>query len=184
MQQFRISKWSPFLGVLAVMGLLGAPSVNAGWGGGRSLSGIWKTRVPAPFIMVQPETGATPQFTDMTWTLSEDEDGLVTGVNSYVSSDASGENPTEGSLCMVGARDRSRFVLSEGRLGEPDIPIVVFDCEMRGRNRIRCLGSSLSTLPPLTLQAVLVRSNHNRVAEDSDEGPSPELCIPTASETP
>ena len=184
MRQSRISKWSQFLGVVAVIGLLGAPSANAGWERGRSLTGTWTTRIPAPFMMIQPETGATPQFTNMTWTLSEDEDGLVTGVNSYVSFDAHGENSTEGSLCMVGARDRSRFLLSEGTLGEPEIPIVVFDCEMRGPNQIRCLGSSLSTLPPLTLKAVLVRSKHERVADDFDEGPSPELCIPSASATP
>jgi len=178
MQRSRLSKWRQFLAFVAVTGLLGTPSANAGGEHGRTLTGTWKTRTPAAFTVIRPGTGATPQFTEMTWTLIEDEDGLVTGVNSYVSFDDAGENTGEGSLCMVGARDRSRIVLSEGRQDDPETPIVVFDCEMWGRNQIRCLGSGLSTLPPLTLKAVLVRSKQKGLVDQSEEGPSAEICIP------
>ena len=170
MQRSGILPVDHFLGFLVVLVLVAAAPANADSEKRdserrRSMTGTWETRTSAPFI-IQRISGPTRHFTEMIWELTEDEAGLIIGVNSFESSDANGENPSRGSLCMVGARNQSRVVLSEGRLDTPDIPIFVFECTMRGRNQIRCLGSGLSTLEPIALHAVLVRSSSADPASD------------------
>ncbi len=73
-------------------------------------------------------------------------------------------------LCATLNDMRGLAAMPEGRPDMPDIPIFVFECTMRGRNQIRCLGSGLSTLEPIALHAVLVRS--------SRADPAPDLCSP------
>ena len=102
----------------------------------------------------------------MRWELEEDENGLITGYNSYFSADDEGGSRSRGTLCMVGARIRNRVVLEEAYAvynGAPTpelstIPIFVFDCEASGRKKIRCLGHGLSNIQPTALKATLVRS--------------------------
>ena len=102
----------------------------------------------------------------MRWELEEDEDGLITGYNSYFSTDDDRESPSRGTLCMVGARIGNRVVLEEAYAifnGEPvpdlsAIPIFVFDCETGGRKKMRCLGHGLSNIQPNGLKATMVRS--------------------------
>ncbi|MEE2677941.1 MAG: hypothetical protein VX546_05110 [Myxococcota bacterium] len=155
---------SLFVFLLAIWVL--APVVgNAGSNDRRSLTGVWVTK-PASRFVLQDVGGPVRESTIMRWELEEDEDGLITGYNSYFSTDDDRESPSRGTLCMVGARIGNRVVLEEAYAifnGEPvpdlsAIPIFVFDCETGGRKKMRCLGHGLSNIQPNGLKATMVRS--------------------------
>ena len=66
----------------------------------------------------------------------------------------------------MGARQGSKVLLSEayavyGGYPVPELSTLTifrFDCEKRGRNKLKCIGDGLSSIPPTVLKAVLVRS--------------------------
>ena len=165
--------WSPslhhFFSLFVVLGLGASVSASADSDSRdrRSMTGVWLTR-PASQFMLQDVGGPVPEATVMRWELEEDENGLITGYNSYFSADDEGGSPSRGTLCMVGARIRNRVVLEEAYAiykGTPfpefsAIPIFVFDCEVGGHKKIRCLGHGLSNIRPTALKATLVRSQH------------------------
>ena len=111
---------SLFVFLLAIWVL--APVVgNAGSNDRRSLTGVWVTK-PASRFVLQDVGGPVRESTIMRWELEEDEDGLITGYNSYFSTDDDRESPSRGTLCMVGARIGNRVVLEEAYAifnGEP-----------------------------------------------------------------
>jgi hypothetical protein len=121
--------------------------------GRRTMTGLWVTRVPSPFV-IQYGSGPTKEATEMAWTLVEDEDGLITGFNTYLSTSSVDTPVTAGALCMVGARVGSRIVISEAPVESPTTPIFVFDCERKNKT-LRCLGHGLANLEPIALQARL-----------------------------
>ncbi|HIG71685.1 MAG: hypothetical protein ABGY10_00495 [bacterium] len=122
--------------------------------GRRTMTGLWVTRAPAPFV-IQYDSGPTQELTEMAWTLVEDENGLITGFNTYLST-SSVDNPvTKGALCMVGARVGSRIVISEAPIEASTTPIFVFECEQRKNKTLRCLGHGLANIEPIALQARL-----------------------------
>ena len=167
MQRSWLPLFHHFLGLLVVLGLA-APvpaSADSDSHDRRSMTGVWLTR-PASQFVLQDVGGPVPEATLMRWELEEDENGLITGYNSYFSADDEGGSRSRGTLCMVGARIRNRVVLEEAYAvysGAPTpelstIPIFVFDCEASGRKKIRCLGHGLSNIQPTALKATLVRS--------------------------
>ncbi len=172
MQRSRthISRW--LLPLLLVCGFAATVPAVASAKSGKSTTGTWVTRVAAPFVYIDPdgyEPGvAAPlkEVTWMRWELTEDEDGLILGYNTYYSRDSEGGNESRGTLCMVGARQGKRIAFSEAYAiyeGEPvpdfsTVPIFQFSCEQKGKKKLQCLGSGLSNLQPTALQAVLERS--------------------------
>lgn len=160
--------WSrSLLGLLVAFGLAGpaTASDDSDSDDTRSMTGVWVTK-PASRLVLQDPGGPVPEATLMRWELEEDEHGLITGYNSYLSADDEGGNASRGTLCMVGARIGNRVVLEEAYAvydGEQTpalatIPIFVFDCAGSGRKKIRCLGHGLSNIQPTALKATLVRS--------------------------
>jgi len=140
--------------------------------GKKTMTGTWVTRPAAPFVYQDPdgfEPGvAAPikEATLMRWELEEDENGLITGYNTYYSMDDQGGSQSRGTLCMVGARQGSKVLLSEAYavyngFPVPDqstLTIFRFNCERRGGNKMKCLGDGLSSIPPTVLKSVMVRS--------------------------
>ncbi|MEE2679939.1 MAG: hypothetical protein VX546_15255 [Myxococcota bacterium] len=150
---------------LLAIGVVAPVAASADSDKRRSLTGVWITK-PASRFVLQDVGGPVRESTLMRWELEEDEDGLITGYNSYFSEDDAGESRSRGTLCMVGARIGNRVVLEEAYAvldGEPvpnlsSIPIFVFDCQTGGRKKLRCLGHGLSNIQPNGLKATLVRS--------------------------
>ena len=140
----------------------------------KSLTGVWLTRPAAPFVLQDPDSGVpdgtqgrpVKEATLMRWELEEDENGLITGYNTYYSQAEDGSSQSRGTLCMVGAQIGSRVILTESYAIYDGVPvpqisttaIFAFDCEQRGRNNMRCIGHGLSNIQPTALQANLVRS--------------------------
>ena len=153
------------LGLVTLLAFATAAPTRADSDNPRSMTGVWLTKPASPFVLQDPD-GPVKEFTLMRWELDEDEDGLITGYNTYYSQDDQGGNESRGTLCMVGAHLGSRVILSEAYAtldGEPvpelsTTPIFVFDCKQSGRKKIRCIGNGLSNIQPTALQAVLVRS--------------------------
>jgi len=131
----------------------------------RTMTGLWVTRTAAPFV-IQYDDGPAKEFTKMAWTLSQDENGLITGFNTYLSKDAEGNEVSAGALCMVGSRIGSRVVISEAPVEASTIPIFVFNCEQRNNKKLRCLGNGLANLEPIALQATLLRRDEPIEAVD------------------
>ena len=83
------------------------------------MTGTWLTRPAAPFVYQDPDGFAVgvpapvKEVTLMRWELEEDENGLITGYNTYYSMDDQGGSQSRGTLCMVGARQGSNVLLSE-----------------------------------------------------------------------
>ncbi|MDE0886030.1 MAG: hypothetical protein OSB70_10910 [Myxococcota bacterium] len=129
------------------------------------MTGLWATETPSPFV-IQYAEGPLKELTKMAWTLSQDEDGLITGFNTYLSEDDQGNPVSVGALCMVGARIGSRVVISEAPVEAPTLPIFVFECEQRNNRKLTCLGHGLANLEPIALQATLVRQEESIEAVD------------------
>ena len=150
-----------------------------------SLTGTWVTPTPAPFVLQDPNgfapgiPGPLKESTFMRWELEQDENGLIIGYNTYYSEDEAGGNVSRGTLCMVGARQGSKVLLSEAYavyngFPVPDqstLTIFRFNCERRGGNKMKCLGDGLSSIPPTVLKAVLVRL----------KGAGPAIPVPEAA---
>lgn len=138
----------------------------------KTMTGVWLTKPAAPFVYQDPDgfqpgvAAPVKEATLMRWKLEEDENGLITGYNTYYSMDDQGGSQSRGTLCMVGARQGSKVLLSEAYAvyeGYPvpdqsTLTIFRFNCERRGGNKLKCLGDGLSSIPPTVLKAVLVRS--------------------------
>ena len=185
----QINRW-PFV-LFLVFGFAAAAPALASANSGKSTTGTWVTRPAAPFVYVDPDGYATGvaapliEVTFMRWELTEDEDGLILGYNTYFSTDSEEENTPRGTLCMVGARQGRSIVFSEAYAiynGDPvpessTVPIFQFSCEQKGKKKLHCLGSGLSTLQPTALRAVLERVKH---PEDLPPVPEAarEICQP------
>ena len=159
----------------------------------KTMTGVWLTRPAAPFVYQDPDgfepgvAAPVKEITLMRWELEEDENGLITGYNTYFSMDDQGGRQSRGTLCMVGARQGSKVLLSEayavyGGYPVPDLSTLTifrFSCERRGGNKLKCLGDGLSSIPPTVLKAVLVRAK-----QPGDLIPVPEaaraICQPGA----
>ena len=157
----------------------------------KTMTGVWLTRPAAPFVYQDPDgfgpgvVAPVKEVTLMRWELEEDEDGLITGYNTYYSMDDQGGSQSRGTLCMVGARQGSKVLLSEAYAiyngtPVPELSTVTtfrFSCDRRGGKKLRCLGDGLATIPPTVLKAVLVRSDRLgdviRVPEEARE-----ICQP------
>ncbi|MDG2333209.1 MAG: hypothetical protein P8Q97_03190 [Myxococcota bacterium] len=131
----------------------------------RTMTGLWVTETASPFV-IQYGDGPSKELTRMAWTLSQDEDGLITGFNTYLSGDLSNATGSAGALCMVGARIGSRVVISEAPVEAPTVPIFVFECEQRNNRKLTCLGHGLANLEPIALQATLLRQKDSIEAVD------------------
>ena len=185
---------SPSLALLLFLFLMAAPvSASSDSHKKKTMTGVWLTKPAAPFVYQDPdgfESGvAAPvkEATLMRWKLEEDENGLITGYNTYYSMDDQGGSQSRGTLCMVGARQGSKVLLSEAYAvydGYPvpdqsTLTIFRFNCERRGGNKLKCLGDGLSSIPPTVLKAVLVRSKR-----EGDVIPVPDaaraICQPGA----
>ena len=85
----------------------------------KTMTGVWITRPAAPFVYQDPDgfelgvAAPVKEITLMRWELEEDENGLITGYNTYYSMDDQGGSQSRGTLCMVGARQGSKVLLSE-----------------------------------------------------------------------
>ncbi len=159
----------------------------------KTMTGVWLTKPAAPFVYQDPDgfqpgvAAPVKEATLMRWKLEEDENGLITGYNTYYSMDNQGGSQSRGTLCMVGARQGSKVLLSEAYAvydGYPvpdqsTLTIFRFNCERRGGNKLKCLGDGLSSIPPTVLKAVLVRSKR-----EGDVIPVPDaaraICQPGA----
>jgi len=159
----------------------------------KTMTGVWLTKPAAPFVYQDPDgfqpgvAAPVKEATLMRWKLEEDENGLITGYNTYYSMDEQGGSQSRGTLCMVGARQGSKVLLSEAYAvydGYPvpdqsTLTIFRFNCERRGGNKLKCLGDGLSSIPPTVLKAVLVRSKR-----EGDVIPVPDaaraICQPGA----
>jgi hypothetical protein len=139
----------------------------------KTMTGVWLTRPAAPFVYQDPDgfdlgvAAPVKEVTLMRWELEEDENGLITGYNTYYSMDDQGGSQSRGTLCMVGARQGSKVLLSEAYAifnghPVPELSTVTtfrFNCERRGGNKLKCLGDGLASIPPTVLKAALVRSD-------------------------
>lgn len=152
-----------FIALLGVAGLLMVPAAGSNSGKRKVLTGTWETQIDAPFIMDRDAGGPAPSWTQMTWRLIQDSDGLLVGTNTFISYGPDGE--TEGVYCLVGARQKNDFVISEAPSDDPYNPQVVFTCKVQGRHKFRCLGTGLTSLEPLAISATLVRSAQQTAAE-------------------
>ena len=125
--------------------------------GGRSLSGSWSTRQAVPYL--QQLGGEEPDlfYTELVWTLTEDEDGLISGVSDFVAFDDAGNEISEGQLRLVGTRFGRSFAIAQGDLSQSGQTGMTFQCKRRGVNRILCLGTSTGGLSPLGLRLLLTR---------------------------
>ena len=192
-QFFRLTKSSPVLSVFLLFFLACPVAADSDSENKKTMTGIWLTRPAAAFVYQDPD-GFEPgvgaplkEVSLMRWELEEDENGLITGYNTYYSMDDHGGSQSRGTLCMVGARQGSNVLLSEAYAvydGDPvpalsTLTIFRFNCERRGENKLKCLGDGLSSIPPTVLKAVLVRSKR-----PGDVIPVPEaareICQPGA----
>ena len=125
--------------------------------GGRSLSGSWSTRQPVPYL--QQLGGEEPDlfYTELVWTLTEDEDGLISGFSDFIAFDAEGTEISAGRLQLVGTRLGRSFAMAQGDLSQSGQTGMTFQCERRGGKRILCLGTSTGGLSPLGLRLLLTR---------------------------
>ncbi len=69
-------------------------------------------------------------------------------------------------MCMVGARDGSRVVITEASVLNRLLPTFEFSCTHRKGRRARCLGSGLSDQPPVALQGKMVRVKNSARRDD------------------
>ena len=179
----QINRWP--LVLFLVFGFAATAPALANANSRKAMTGTWVTQPAAPFVYIDPD-GYAPgvaapllEVTFMRWELTEDEDGLILGYNTYYSKDSEGENQSRGTLCMVGARQGRQIAFSESYAiynGDPvpefsTVPIFQFSCEQKGRKKLHCLGSGLSNLQPTALRAELERVKH-----PEDLPPVPEVA--------
>ena len=131
-------------------------------GNRRSMTGVWVSTAPAWWV-VRYELGVLAGDVQMRWELEEDENGLIHGFNIWHA-----PNPEEGALgigamCMVGARNGSRVVISEAGIFNatgPLTPSFEFNCRRGSRDKARCLGTGFSVQPPVALTGNMKRLKH------------------------
>jgi hypothetical protein len=127
------------------------------------MTGVWRTESLAGWV-VQTEVGVFRGDTRMRWELEEDENGLISGFNLWLSpSSVSGQLPAIGAMCMVGARKGSNVVITESRIRDRLVPTFEFECKHRKGDRARCVGNGFASQPPVALTGRMTRK------EDSDE---------------
>ena len=143
----------------------------------RTTTGRWVTQSAAPLVL-QSIDGPVVSLTNMAWTLIEDENGLITGFNSALTTDERGNDAEVSALCMVGARNGSRVVISEAHVAAPTIPIFLFNCEQRKNKKLRCLGNGLADIEPVALQGTLVRQKMSIEAVDLATEEILNICQP------
>lgn len=150
---------------LAALFLTTAAHADDDDGDRRSMTGVWVTTSPAWWI-VRYELGVLAGDVQMRWELDEDENGLISGFNIWHA-----PNPEEGSLgigamCMVGARNGSRVVISESGIfnqetvGGPLVPSFEFECRRGWGAKARCVGNGFSSQPPVALTGNMKRLKH------------------------
>ena len=154
------------LSLILVLGMLlagGASQANDNKE--RSMTGVWFTQAPAGWI-VQTESGAFSGDTEMRWELEEDANGLIHGFNIWHSFNAV-EGLGVGAMCMVGARDGSRVIITEASVTNRLLPTFEFSCTHRKGRRARCLGAGLSDQPPVALQGKMVRVKNSASRDEN-----------------
>ena len=116
----QINRWP--LVLFLVFGFAATAPALASADSRKSTTGTWVTQPAAPFVYIDPD-GYAPgvaapliEVTLMRWELTEDEDGLILGYNTYYSHDNEGENQSRGTLCMVGARCARRAAKASRRM--------------------------------------------------------------------
>ena len=119
----------------------------------RSMTGVWYTKGPAGWI-VQTEFGVFSGETQMRWELNEDANGLIQGFNIWHAVDPA-EGLGIGAMCMVGAREGSRVVITEASVLDRLLPTFEFSCTQRKGRTVRCLGAGFSSQPPVALEGKL-----------------------------
>ena len=149
----------------------------------RTTTGLWVTQSAAPLVL-QSIDGPVVSLTNMAWTLIEDENGLITGFNSALTTDERGNDAEASALCMVGARNGSRVVISEAHVAAPTIPIFLFNCEQRKNKKLRCLGNGLADIEPVALQGTLVRQKMSIEAVDLATEEILNICQPNRDRNP
>ena len=93
----------------------------------------------------------------MRWELEEDANGMISGFNIWYSPSVSGGPGTRGAMCMVGARDGSRVVITESSVQDRLLPTFEFTCTHRKGRHARCLGAGFSDQPPVALRGGMTR---------------------------
>jgi hypothetical protein len=167
MPKFKTRTLKFFPSSILILGILlaGAVSHSDDNDTRRSMSGVWFTKAPAGWI-VQTEAGVFSGETQMRWELEEDANGLIQGFNIWYSGNAA-EGLGVGAMCMVGARDGSRVVITEASVTNRLLPTFEFSCKHPKGNRARCLGAGFSDQPPVALQGKMVRVKNPASRDDS-----------------
>ena len=144
---------------------------------GRLMTGVWVTEGQSPFV-IRLGDGPHVGFTAMRWELSEDANGLIVGVNINATTSPDLPVPAPGAQCIVGARNLRKVVIAESDLDEPTLGTFIFSCDLKGRNKLRCLGHALSSLEPITMQANLVRLKNPGGVLEPIANLARERCLP------
>ena len=126
----------------------------------RSLTGQWATNGRVPYLHQLGEGEPDLFYTELVWTLREDEDRLISGSSDFVAYDADGTKISEGQLKLVGTASGRSFALAQGDLSQSGSTGMNFQCTRKGFRRLICLGTSTGALSPLGLKLVLKRINH------------------------
>jgi len=143
--------------ILFCLFLIPCMSTVALAGGGRSLTGKWSTQGMVPYLQQTGPEEPELFYTDLTWTLTEDVNGLISGVSDFVAYDSEFTEISAGRLKLVGTDSGRTFALAQGGLAESTTTGMTFQCKRRGSRRILCLGTSTGPLSPLGLQLSLTR---------------------------
>jgi len=151
----KLSSLSPFF-LLPLAAVFLSTSAHGDNDDRRSMAGVWYTNTPAGWV-VQTEDGSFSGVTGMRWELEEDEGGLISGFNIWFSPNPEEGHVALGAMCMVGARDGSRVVITEASVVDRLLPTFEFNCKRRKGNRARCLGAGLADQPPVALQGEMTR---------------------------
>jgi len=128
------------------------------------MTGVWYTKAPAGWI-VQTEYGVFSGETQMRWELQEDANGLIQGFNIWHSVDAA-EGLGIGAMCMVGAREGARVVITEASVLDRLLPTFEFSCTQRNGRTARCLGAGFSSQAPVALEGKMTKVK-NPAARDA-----------------
>ena len=137
--------------------------------GPSSVSGVWKTRAPAPYIVehtVHRPQGKAIELDDIEllerkasieWRLEERPDGLVTGTNQWISYDSNDEEIARALEPLLGVRDGARLVLEEPADETIHTPQLVFHCTFEGPDQIRVIGYEVGSKDLMAMRLVLHR---------------------------
>ena len=135
----------------------------------QDLSGIWVTESPVPYIVEHtpehPHGKSVPheslkileRSASMEWSLTQREDGLISGTNRWVAYGEDGQQVYEGIEPMVGVFDGQRAVLIEPPDEEAKTAQINFEATFEGPDRISGIGYSVGPPKLIAIRFAMVR---------------------------